>query len=61
MICDCFGGFFFFRILKLLEVIAPFKHFNKLKEFVAMKLPAGFPVRIGMSIKARFLLSIDNN
>lgn len=34
-------------ILKVLEVVAPFKHFNKLKEFVAMKLPAGFPVRIG--------------
>ena len=31
----------------MLEVVAPFKHFNKLKEFVAMKLPAGFPVRIG--------------
>lgn len=37
------------RILKVLEVVAPFKHFNKLKEFVAMKLPAGFPVRIGWS------------
>ena len=35
-------------ILKVLEVVAPFKHFNKLKEFVAMKLPAGFPVRIGL-------------
>lgn len=32
----------------MLEVVAPFKHFNKLKEFVAMKLPAGFPVRIGL-------------
>ncbi|XP_068728183.1 ankyrin repeat domain-containing protein 13C-B-like [Montipora capricornis] len=37
-------------ILKLLEVIAPFKHFNKLKEFVAMKLPAGFPVRIEIPV-----------
>lgn len=37
----------FCSILKVLEVVAPFKHFNKLKEFVAMKLPAGFPVRIG--------------
>lgn len=35
------------RVLNVLEVIAPFKHFNKLKEFVAMKLPPGFPVRIG--------------
>ena len=37
-----------YSILKVLEVVAPFKHFNKLKEFVAMKLPAGFPVRIGL-------------
>ena len=38
------------RILRVLEVVAPFKHFNKLKEFVAMKLPPGFPVRIGQVI-----------
>ncbi|RMX51644.1 hypothetical protein pdam_00021479 [Pocillopora damicornis] len=37
-------------ILKVLEVVAPFKHFNKLKEFVAMKLPAGFPVRIEIPV-----------
>lgn len=42
--------FFFSRVLKVLEVVAPFKHFSKLKDFVAMKLPAGFPVRIGLSI-----------
>ena len=41
---------FFSRVLKVLEVVAPFKHFSKLKDFVAMKLPAGFPVRIGLSI-----------
>lgn len=49
----CFVFFSFlslslYSILKVLEVVAPFKHFNKLKEFVAMKLPAGFPVRIGL-------------
>ncbi|XP_059545170.1 ankyrin repeat domain-containing protein 13C isoform X3 [Myotis daubentonii] len=33
-------------ILNVLEVIAPFKHFNKLREFVQMKLPPGFPVKL---------------
>lgn len=37
----------FFRLLNVLEVIAPFKHFNKLREFVQMKLPPGFPVKLG--------------
>jgi hypothetical protein len=36
-------------LLNVLEVIAPFKHFNKLREFVQMKLPPGFPVKIGLS------------
>lgn len=35
------------RLLNVLEVIAPFKHFNKLREFVQMKLPPGFPVKLG--------------
>lgn len=43
-VCVCF---FFFRLLNVLEVIAPFKHFNKLREFVQMKLPPGFPVKLG--------------
>jgi len=38
---------FLFRLLNVLEVIAPFKHFNKLREFVQMKLPPGFPVKLG--------------
>ena len=44
-----FSLFFFLsiRLLNVLEVIAPFKHFDKLKEFVSMKLPPGFPVRVG--------------
>lgn len=37
-------------LLNLLEVIAPFKHFNKLREFVAMKLPPGFPVKVDIPI-----------
>lgn len=34
----------------MLEVIAPFKHFNKLREFVQMKLPPGFPVKLGVCL-----------
>lgn len=37
-------------LLNLLEVIAPFKHFSKLRQFVLMKLPSGFPVKIDIPI-----------
>ncbi|KAG8222152.1 hypothetical protein J437_LFUL000734 [Ladona fulva] len=37
-------------LLNVLEVIAPFKHFSKLREFVEMKLPPGFPVKIDIPI-----------
>lgn len=37
-------------LLNVLDVIAPFKHFNKLREFVLMKLPPGFPVKIDIPI-----------
>lgn len=49
LVSACACGFFFFlcRLLNVLEVIAPFKHFNKLREFVQMKLPPGFPVKLG--------------
>lgn len=40
-----------FRLLNVLEVIAPFKHFNKLREFVQMKLPPGFPVKLGKTLQ----------
>lgn len=40
----------FFRLLNVLEVIAPFKHFNKLREFVQMKLPPGFPVKLDIPV-----------
>lgn len=36
-------------LIDLLEVIAPFKQFKKLREFVEIKLPPGFPVKIGES------------
>ena len=34
-------------LLDVLDVIAPFKHFSKLKQFVECKLPPGFPVKLG--------------
>ncbi|KAF6107458.1 ankyrin repeat domain 13C [Phyllostomus discolor] len=37
-------------ILNVLEVVAPFKHFNKLREFVQMKLPPGFPVKLDIPV-----------
>ncbi|XP_077981343.1 ankyrin repeat domain-containing protein 13C-like [Glandiceps talaboti] len=38
------------ELLNVLEVITPFKHFNKLREFVQMKLPTGFPVKIDIPV-----------
>ncbi|XP_014679124.1 PREDICTED: ankyrin repeat domain-containing protein 13C-like [Priapulus caudatus] len=37
-------------LLDVLEVIAPFKHFSKLRDFVQMKLPPGFPVKIDIPV-----------
>ncbi|XP_050311709.1 ankyrin repeat domain-containing protein 13C [Anthonomus grandis grandis] len=37
-------------LLNVLEVIAPFKHFSKLRDFINFKLPAGFPVKIELPI-----------
>lgn len=39
--------FCLYSLLDVLEVIAPFKHFGKLREFMQTKLPPGFPVKIG--------------
>ena len=39
-----------FRLLDILEVIAPYKHFHKLRQFVDLKLPPGFPVKLGKGI-----------
>ncbi|KAI8509697.1 Ankyrin repeat domain-containing protein 13C, partial [Branchiostoma belcheri] len=38
------------RLLDVLEIIAPFKHFLKLREFVQLKLPSGFPVKIEIPV-----------
>ncbi|XP_009421626.1 ankyrin repeat domain-containing protein 13C isoform X2 [Pan troglodytes] len=38
------------KLLNVLEVVAPFKHFNKLREFVQMKLPPGFPVKLDIPV-----------
>ncbi|XP_035698757.1 ankyrin repeat domain-containing protein 13C-like [Branchiostoma floridae] len=45
------------RLLDVLEIIAPFKHFLKLREFIQLKLPSGFPVKIGQS--SQHALEID--
>ncbi|XP_060533609.1 ankyrin repeat domain-containing protein 13C [Cylas formicarius] len=37
-------------LLNVLEVIAPFKHFAKLRDFITFKLPNGFPVKIELPI-----------
>ncbi|XP_075168776.1 ankyrin repeat domain-containing protein 13C [Haematobia irritans] len=37
-------------LLNILEVIAPFKHINKLREFVTLKLPPGFPVKVEIPV-----------
>lgn len=34
------------QLLDILEVIVPYKHFHKLRQFVNMKLPPGFPVKL---------------
>jgi len=34
-------------LMDVLEVTAPFKHFAKLRDFVNLKLPPGFPVKLG--------------
>ncbi|XP_066924704.1 ankyrin repeat domain-containing protein 13C-like [Clytia hemisphaerica] len=37
-------------ILNILNVIAPAKHFQKMKDFVSLKLPPGFPVKIEIPV-----------
>jgi len=37
-------------LLDILEALAEFKHFNKLKEFIEVKLPPGFPIDICIPI-----------
>jgi hypothetical protein len=45
-------------LLNILEVVTPFKHLKKLREFVTMKLPPGFPVKIGESDNMLTQLSV---
>lgn len=37
-------------LLDVLEVIAPFKQFQKLREFMTTKLPPGFPVKVELPV-----------
>lgn len=37
-------------LLNVLEVTAPFKHFSKLRDFIQVKLPPGFPVKLDIPI-----------
>lgn len=37
-------------LLNVLEVVAPFKHFKKLREFIQVKLPPGFPVKLDIPV-----------
>ena len=47
-------------LLSVLEVVAPFKHFAKLRDFVEMKLPQGFPVKIGKFYISHFFSIYEN-
>jgi len=37
-------------LLDVLEGIGPFKLFTKLREFIQVKLPAGFPVKLDIPV-----------
>ncbi|EJW79593.1 hypothetical protein WUBG_09499 [Wuchereria bancrofti] len=37
-------------LLDILEIVAPFKHFDKLRCFCKVRMPPGFPVRIEIPI-----------
>uniref|UniRef100_UPI00358FFE98 ankyrin repeat domain-containing protein 13C-A-like isoform X2 n=1 Tax=Myxine glutinosa TaxID=7769 RepID=UPI00358FFE98 len=38
------------RLLNVLEVVAPFKQFHKLRDFVQLQLPPGFPVKLDVPV-----------
>ena len=38
-------------LLDILEIVAPFKHFEKLRRFCEVRLPPGFPVRVGKLVQ----------
>lgn len=45
-------------LLNILEVFATFKHFKKLKEFINLNLPPGFPVKIDIPMIATILARV---
>ncbi|XP_064385888.1 ankyrin repeat domain-containing protein 13C-B-like [Halichondria panicea] len=38
------------KLLDILEVIVPYKHFHKLRQFVKNKIPEGFPVKLEIPV-----------
>lgn len=34
-------------LLTILELFAPVRHISKLRDFIELKLPPGFPVKLG--------------
>lgn len=45
------------QLLDMLEIIAPFKHLKKLRDFCTLKLPPGFPIKIG---KLKYFIFLFN-
>lgn len=43
-------------LLDILEIVAPFKHLEKLRRFCEVRLPPGFPVRVGRCFSSFFNL-----
>lgn len=48
-------------LMDVLEVTAPFKHFAKLRDFVNLKLPPGFPVKLGIYSFKIIIEYVSNN
>lgn len=52
LFCNCE---WYCSLLNILEIVAPFKQFGKLREFLLNKLPPGFPVKIGKQVIYLFM------
>jgi len=48
-------------LLNVLNVVAPLKHFEKMKDFVSLKLPVGFPVKIEIPVLPTIVARITFN
>lgn len=48
-------------LLNVLNVVAPLKHFEKMKDFVSLKLPPGFPVKIEIPVLPTIVARITFN